>query len=84
MKKIARDLLTKLKGEKFVLDWRLRRDRQSRCARDHPPSVRCSSPPVMQLDNVGGEGRENISVCIPSALGRRSLGLLPVSEARPS
>ena len=24
MKKIARDLLTKLKGEKFVLDWRLR------------------------------------------------------------
>ena len=24
MKKIARDLLTKLKGEKFILDWRLR------------------------------------------------------------
>ena len=40
VKKIARQLLAKLKREKFILDWRLQRDGQSRCARDDPSGIR--------------------------------------------
>jgi Domain of unknown function (DUF3387) len=61
VKKVARQLLEELKGEKFILDWRLKENAKADVREDDTARVR---PPAagLRTRNLGRQGRAHLSI----------------------
>jgi type I restriction enzyme R subunit len=74
VKKIARQLLTKLKREKLILDWRSRETAKADVRETIKAGIRSASG-RLRAQAMGREGRKDVSVCVRTFRdGQRLLG----------